>query len=394
MDPDLSPLDEALETLGVDGYLMDDGATLADQQYLTGFDAEDPFVSLYTPEETALLVSTLEYQRATTESRADAVTNWADYHDEDGDQDRHEMIVEFLADFGVESVAVNERFPLFTADGLRDAGIEVVVDDETTVEDIRATKTDEEVEWIQSVQRANEDAMRAAETLIANAEVGEDDVLLHDGEPLTAERVKEEIEVTLLRHGCGLDDTIVACGEQCAVPHDRGSGPLRADETIIVDIFPRSKDTRYHSDMTRTFCRGTPTAEARAFYDVTQQAKEAALDAIEDGMRGEGSITGSDVDDAVCDVYEDAGYPTLRQDRTADTGFFHSTGHGVGLEVHEAPRVGQHADEALEPGHIVTIEPGLYDPDVGGVRIEDIVVVTEDGYENLVDYPETFVVGE
>lgn len=384
MDPDLADLDDALAELSVDGYVMDDGATLADQLYVTGFDAEDPFVSLYTPDETALLVSTLEYERASLESRADTVENWATYYAEDDDRERHEMIADFLGGLGVESVAVNQRFPLFTADGLRDAGIEVVVDDETTIEDIRARKTDEEVEWIRSVQRANEDAMRAAEELIANADV-DDGVLQHEGEPLTSERVKEEIEITLLRHGCGLDDTIVACGEQCAVPHDRGSGPLRADETIIIDIFPRSKETRYHSDMTRTFCRGTPSDEARDFYDVTQEAKEAALDVLQAG------VAGSEVDDAVCDVYEDAGYTTLRQDRTADTGFFHSTGHGVGLEVHEDPRIGQRADDELEAGHVVTIEPGLYDPDVGGVRIEDIVVVTEDGYENLVEYPEEFV---
>lgn len=383
MDPDLSPLDDALDAMDVDGYVMDDGATLADQRYLTGFDAEDPFVSLYTPEETVLLVSTLEYQRARTESRASTVVNWADYQDDDDDVDRPRLVADFLADFDVDAVAVNERFPLVTADGLRASGVDVQVDDETTVERVRATKTDEEVEWIRAVQRANEDAMRAAETLIATADVV-DGVLHHDGDPLTSEAVKEEIEITLLRHGCGLDDTIVACGAQCAVPHDRGSGPLRANETIIVDIFPRSKTTRYHSDMTRTFCRGTPTDEARAFYTVTQEAKAAALDTIQAG------VTGEAVDDAVCDVYEDAGYRTLRQDRTADVGFFHSTGHGVGLEVHEDPRLGQRADEELRAGHVVTVEPGLYDPDVGGVRIEDIVVVTEDGYENLVDYPETF----
>jgi Xaa-Pro aminopeptidase len=362
---------------------MDDGATLADQRYLTGFDAEDPFVSLYTPDETVLLVSTLEYERATEESRADTVVNWAQYYGSDDDVERPQLIADFLDEFGVESIAVNERFPLVTADGLREAGVEVDVDEDATLESIRATKTAEEVEWIQTVQRANEDAMRAAETRIAEADVV-DGVLHQDGEALTAEAIKEEIEITLLRHGCGLDDTIVACGEQSAVPHDRGSGPLRANETIIVDIFPRSKATRYHADMTRTFCRGTPSAQAREFYDLTQDAKDAALDVLQAG------VTGTDVDDAVCDVYENAGYPTLREDSTTDVGFFHSTGHGVGLEVHESPRLGQRADEPLRPGHVVTIEPGLYDPAVGGVRIEDIVVVTEDGHENLVEYPETF----
>jgi Xaa-Pro aminopeptidase len=207
-----------------------------------------------------------------------------------------------------------------------------------------------------------------------------DGELVRDGETLTSERVKEAIEVTLLRHGCGLDDTIVACGADAADPHDRGSGPLLAGEPVIVDIFPRSKATKYHADMTRTFCRGEPTETVEEWYDLTRTAQDAALAAIEPG------VTGAAVHDAVCEVYEDAGLPTLRSDETTETGFIHSTGHGVGLDVHERPRVAPGGEE-LEPGHVVTVEPGLYDPAVGGVRIEDLVVVTEDGHENLTDYP-------
>jgi Xaa-Pro aminopeptidase len=210
-------------------------------------------------------------------------------------------------------------------------------------------------------------------------------VLHHEGEPLTSERVKEEIEVTLLRHGCALDETIVACGTDAADPHERGSGPLAAGEPIIVDIFPRSKQTRYHADMTRTFCRGDPTETVREWYDLTAEAKQAALRTVEPGATGEA------VHAAACDVYEAAGLPTLRADPTAETGFIHSTGHGVGLEVHELPHVAENAGE-LRPGQVITIEPGLYDPEVGGIRIEDIVVVTADGYENLTDYDESLAI--
>jgi Xaa-Pro aminopeptidase len=229
--------------------------------------------------------------------------------------------------------------------------------------------------------------MRAAETLLREAEVGSADgdaadgaVLRHDGEVLTSERVKVEIESTLLDRGCGLDETIVACGADAADPHNRGSGPLRPDEPIIVDIFPQDKSTKYHADMTRTFVRGDPDGTLAEWFDLTDRAREAALDAVEPGA------TGAAVHDAVCDIYEDAGLPTLRSDPTTETGFIHSTGHGVGLDVHELPRVSPDGDE-LRPGHVITIEPGLYDPSVGGVRIEDLVVVTEDGYENLTDYP-------
>jgi Xaa-Pro aminopeptidase len=390
MDIDLARLDEALAERDRDGHLLDADAETADQRYLSGFDAPDPFVTLYTPGNTALLVSTMEYGRARTDSRADDVKRLSDYEyrdlvDEYGPEEgRIRAIASFLGDFGVETVSVNRRFPLVTADGLRDRGIDVQPDSSDAVEQTRSIKTETEIAFIREAQRANEAAMAEAERLIADANVV-DGVLHHEGEPLTSEFVRRAIERTLLDHGCGLDETIVAAGTDGANPHDRGSGPIGVDEPIIVDIFPRDKTTKYHADMTRTFLRGTADETVAEFYSVTQEAKQAALDTVEPG------VTGEAVHEAVCDVYEAAGYPTLRSDEETDRGFIHSTGHGVGLEVHERPRVARNGEE-LEPGHVITIEPGLYDPAVGGVRIEDLVVVTEDGYENLTDYPELLVV--
>lgn len=384
-------LDAHLDDVGVDGYLIDADGEEADQRYLSGFDAPDPYLTLYTPDALRLLVSELEYGRASRESPADEVARLSDYGYAEKREGagaraaRRAVVAEFLADAGVDSVAVPGRFPLDTADGLRERGVTVEPDDRGVVTEIRAVKTDEEVEHIAVAQRANEAAMARAEELIAGADVA-DGVLHHDGEPLTAERVKEAIEVTLLRHGCGLDDTIVAGGEHGADPHDRGTGPLPADEPIVVDIFPRSKATRYHADMTRTFVRGEPTEELRRRYDVTMDAVEAAFDAIEPG------VTGAAVHDAVCAVYEEAGYDTLRSDPSTATGFIHGTGHGIGLDVHELPRLSPEGRE-LEAGNVVTVEPGLYDPAIGGIRIEDFVLVTDGGHENLVDYPTELVVG-
>ena len=389
MDPDLSALDDALDDAGADGFLLDADSSTSDQLYLSGFDASDPFVTLYTPDETVVLVSGLEYSRAKNESRADVVKRYSDYdyqqkrQEHDPETARDLVYDELLSEFDVSAVLTNARFPLSSADGLRSRDFGVSPDDDDTVGDIRAVKTDEEVEYVKQAQKANEASMHAAQDLIESADV-RDGTLYHDGEPLTSERVREEIEVTLLRHGCSLDETIVACGSDAAIPHDRGSGPLRADETIIIDIFPRDKETKYHADMTRTFVKGEASEDAREFYDLTREALDAAFDALEPGA------TGEEVHDAVCDVYEDAGPPTLRSDPTTETGFIHSTGHGVGLDVHEGPAVSTGATDELKPGHIVTIEPGLYDPEIGGVRLEDIVVVTEDGYENFTDYPLDF----
>jgi len=387
MDPDFGALDEYLASEGVDGYAFFDDESNSDLYYTTGFGAPDPFFAVYTPEETAVLVSSLEYGRATKESRADTVKRRSEYDPREKraeygeERVQQKVVAEFLADVGVDSVATQFGFPTGLADGLRDEGFAVEPEhsQHSQITDVRAVKTDEELEHVREAQRANERAMAAAESLIREATV-EDGVLQYEGEALTSERVTEEIEVALIREGCALDETIVACGTDAADPHDRGSGPLEAGETIIVDIFPRNKASKYHADMTRTFVKGDATETQKAWHAVTNEARAAALDAVEAGATGEA------VNQAVVDVYQDAGHPTVFTDPDTETGFIHSTGHGVGLDVHEAPSISMNAGE-LEAGHVITIEPGLYDPAVGGVRIEDIVVVTEDGHENLTDYP-------
>jgi len=391
MDPDFSDLDEYLADRGVDGYLIDADSTDSDQYYLSGFDAPDPFLTLYDGDVHLLFSRSLEYGRATKEARADTVERYVDFDhrskvEEHGPREAvWHVLAEFLDSYDVESIAVPPRFPLSTADGLRDRGVTVEADDDGAITELRATKVDEEIEHIRTAQRANEAAMAAAEALLDDARVAAKGQLVYDGDRLTSERIKEEIEVTLLRHGCALDETIVACGADAADPHDRGSGPLVAGEPIIIDIFPQDKASKYHADMTRTFVVGEPDETVSEWYDLTAEAHAAALAAVEPGA------TGAEVHDAVCDVYEDAGVATLRSDESTETGFIHSTGHGVGLDVHELPRVAPNGGE-LKPGHVITIEPGLYDPAVGGVRIEDFLVVTEDGYENLTEYPMELVV--
>jgi Xaa-Pro aminopeptidase len=392
MEPDLTQLDEYLDDAAVDGYIVDADSEEADQYYLSGFDAPDPFVTLYDGEVRLLFTRSLEYGRAKKEARAATIergTNfdYAEKAQEYGPQEaRIRVIAAFLESHGVGSVAAPPRFPLQTADGLREQGIEVQPDESGAVTEVRATKTDEEIEYIREAQRANEAAMARAEELISSADANADGELVVDGEVLTSERVTEEIEVTLLRHGCALDETIVACGEDAADPHDRGSGPLLADEPIIIDIFPRNKTSRYHADMTRTFCHGEPSERVQEWFDLTDRAREAAIEAVEPGVEADAAHA------AACEVYEAVGLPTLRNDPTTETGFIHSTGHGLGLAVHELPSVAE-SGETLQPGHVITIEPGLYDPAVGGVRIEDLLVVTEDGYENLTEYDIELTVG-
>jgi Xaa-Pro aminopeptidase len=390
MDPDFTRLDELLNDRDLDAYLVQADESDADQRYLSGFTAPDPFTTLYDGK-VHLLVSPLEYGRAKRDARAATVERGEDYDAQANVEEygpvegQYRTLAAFCRAYGAESVATPGEFPVGTADGLREQGIQVTPDHDGVVGRIRAVKHDEEIDQMRAAQRANERAMATAESLLADAGVDGDGQLVYEGEVLTSERVKEEIEISLLRDGYALDTTIVACGADAADPHDRGSGPLYAGESIIVDIFPRSKDTGYYADMTRTFVKGEPSQNVREWYDLTQRAKAAAFEELRAG------ISGSVVHDAVCDVYQDAGYRTLRDDPETETGFIHSTGHGVGLDIHEYPRLST-ADNELEAGMVVTVEPGLYDPAVGGVRTEDIVVVREDGYENYTEYEESLVV--
>ncbi len=381
-------IDAFLAETGHDGYLLDDDSTNSDQRYLSGYFAKDPFVTLYTPSGTHLLIKGLEYNLAKRESRADVVHRPADYgYSPYGSAaDHRDCVAAFLDDVGVASVAVPNRFPAGHADGLRDRGVTVAPEDEGVVTRQRAVKTDDELAEIRAAQRANEAAMAAVEDLLAGA-TRADGVLRHDGDPLTSERVREAIEGVLRPRGYDLDAAVVAGGRDAADPHERGSGPLPADEAIVVDIYPYDEATHYHADMTRTFAVGDPGAEMRERYRVTREALRQSVAAVEPG------VTGAAVHDVVCDVYEDAGYATLRSDPETEVGFIHATGHGVGLDTHELPSVGPGGAE-LEPGHVVTVEPGLYDPAVGGVRLEDVVVVTEDGHENLTEYGTELVVGD
>lgn len=391
MQGDLAPIDDHLAAVDADGYLIEASSDEPDQAYLSGFWAPGTFVTLYTEGEVHCLVSPLEFGRAKSDSAADSVVNMVeyDYFDRLEEAERHEawagVIAAFCADHDIARVAVPGRFPLVVADELRANDLDIVVDFEGAVRDARAVKTEPELEAISETQAAAEAAMATAESMLAEASIDDSGVLQLEGDVLTSERVKIAIERTLLDHRCSLDETIVAGGAQSGDPHHRGSGPLHAGELIVIDIFPRHKETHYCGDLTRTFVKGEPKPIHETWYEDTKEALDAALATIA------ADTTGEAVHAAVCQTFEDRDHPTLRSSPETTTGFIHSTGHGVGLAVHEAPSLSISGEE-LRPNHVVTVEPGLYDPDAGGVRIEDLVVVTADGYHNLTEYPKRLVV--
>jgi Xaa-Pro aminopeptidase len=369
----------------------------ADAYHLSGFLAPDPVICLRVAGKTYLAVSSLEYGRAEKEAPVDRLLS----HDEleimrlarelkSGAKAYAAAVANLLDGIGAlgSPIAVPPDFGIVYTDELRARGVTLTPDGKL-FDGLRRAKTEGEISHIQKTQEAVEAACAHAVEVLEEAGIGDDGTLEWEGETLTSEKLRGEIDVELLRRGCAADGTIVAGGPQGADPHERGHGPLKAGESIIVDIFPVDLSTRYYSDMTRTFVKGEPNEGLQEMYDAVLESQEAGLSMVRAG------VNGRDIHNKVSEVLHEAGYKTNVHDqeegKPLTEGFFHGTGHGVGLEIHEAPRVSV-ANEEIIPGDVVTIEPGVYDPEVGGVRIEDIVVVTEGGCRNLTRFPKQFVV--
>ena len=284
---------------------------------------------------------------------------------------------------GVARATVPPGFPLDVADHLRAGGVELTPDREG-FEARRRAKNDDELAGVRRAQRAAEAGMRAAAALLAAAQPGDGALLVLDGEPLTCERIKADIDAAFAAHGVAAEEFIVAHGAQGASGHDYGSGPIAAGEPVIVDLWPQDRASACFADMTRTFVAGAaPSEELAAWHGVCRDALARCVDAVAPG------VAGRDLWGIACDVIEAAGHPTQRTKAPGQVlrdGFFHGLGHGVGLEVHEAPGLGRGPD-VLVAGDVLAIEPGVYRHDRGGVRLEDLVLVTDDGAEVLTDFP-------
>jgi Xaa-Pro aminopeptidase len=212
--------------------------------------------------------------------------------------------------------------------------------------------------------------------MLRSARIGKDRRLLYHNVPLTSEKLRAVIDTAILQT-CGVaNHTIVAGGRQGCDPHEPGHGPLRAHEPIILDIFPRSQKTGYFGDITRTVVRGRASEAVRRLYETVLQGQLLAFRKVR------ANTSTAEVHRAVQELFDKKGYKTGRRHGRME-GFFHGTGHGVGLEIHEAPRLGASSTGVLQPGHVVTVEPGLYYPELGGVRLEDVALVTKNGPRNL-----------
>jgi Xaa-Pro aminopeptidase len=294
-----------------------------------------------------------------------------------------ELCARAAARLAARRLVVPSELPVAVADRLRADGIEVVPDEPEFIRR-RRSKNPSEVEGVRRAQAAADAGMAAAAELLRTA-TPRNGLLTHDGEPLTSEAVRARIRDVCAERGAPADDDIiVAAGPAGATGHENGSGPLPAGVPVIVDIWPRDERSGCYSDMTRTFVSGGDPADDVARW---HELARTALDRVYEHLRP--GVTGRELFGAACDVFEEAGELTQRTKPEGETlrdGFFHSLGHGVGLEVHEEPALGRSGADPLVPGDVVAIEPGCYRNGYGGVRLEDLVLVTENGYERLTDF--------
>ena len=285
---------------------------------------------------------------------------------------------------GLTSAVVPREFPLFVAEHLRAAGVELEVDG-AFFDARRRVKTPAELAGIRRASEAAVAGMGAAARMLASCDVREGALISEDGEALTSERVASSIRGVVASLGCRLDDLIVAGGAQGAVGHDFGSGPLHAGSPVVVDLWPEDRASGCWSDMTRTFVVGTPADDVIRWHDLSVDALARSVDVVAPGVRGR------DVWSVACDVFEAAGEPTQRSSegwpQPLRDGFFFSLGHGVGLEAHEAPGLGPSGIEPFVAGDVLALEPGTGRHGVGAARVEDLYLVLEDGVELLTPFP-------
>jgi Xaa-Pro aminopeptidase len=367
--------------------LYDDALKSLELRHEIGEPVGDPMVFLDLDGKRVLVGSILE--EAIFETREDVVDEYWTY-DSLGSRDlvrddsfpTHlfgaELVHRALKKAGATEISVPPTFRLQEADYLRDKGIKVVID-ESGWAARRRQKTPWELEGIERAQRAADTAMLTAARMLREAEPTGEGTLRFEGEILTSEWVREVMEGELLVQGAESQEIIVQSGDACLNGHEIGRGPILPNQSVIIDCFPRDRRTGTYTDMTRTLVPGRPSKELIEMHAHCKAALDLAFESLRPGR--------NDAHRKVADYFADHGYPTFRTHQGEGPlmeGFFHSLGHGVGLEVHERPFLGERSEELME-GDVVAVEPGLYFPGKGGVRLEDTVLITSDGVEHFTD---------
>jgi len=359
--------------------LINNTKNAADIRYLCGVEPPEVAVFIHMNRRGTLIVSEMEYNRLRRTVQSGITVIYPEKIGSTWKAGPADWIQTYI---NPNHLTVHADFPFGLAETLRSKGFQIEIKEKSICPQ-REIKTTVETSAVQQSQHAAVYAMNAAIEQIASSRIGKNGLLFSGDQILTSERVRSTIGHALLDKECIAQETIVACGSHAMDPHERGSGPLYAGQSIVLDIFPRSVKTGYWGDITRTVCRGKAPFELKKMYKAVQSAQRMALQAVKAGVWTD-------------EVHKAAAFELIRRGYRTETihgvpqGFIHGTGHGVGLEIHESPRVSSAVHQKLQAGMIITIEPGLYYPDLGGIRIEDTILITETGYKMLAACPKQF----
>ncbi len=349
----------------------------ADMLYATKFFAPDPFIFLERNGKRTLVLSDLEIDRGRKQAEADEILPYSKFEKQvQGKKAKappyEKVLAHFLKKQKVKSAYVPARFPLGFARELEANKIRVEPAGELYWP-ARETKTEAELRLLRKALEITEAGMARGIEVLKKSKPGKGQKLEWSGKVLTSEILRSEIDAAILRAGGLPANTIVAGGEQACDPHERGHGPLKANSLIILDIFPRASASGYYGDLTRTVVRGRASDAQRKLWETVNAGQALALKKMKPG------VDGLKLHQEVKQFFADQGYPTEVRDGQ-QTGFFHGTGHGLGLEIHEFPRFQK---TVFKAGQVLTVEPGLYYPGLGGVRTEDVIALTKSGIRML-----------
>ena len=358
--------------------------TDANLLWATRMFAPDPFVFFMKNGKRYVVMNDLELDRARQQATVDHVLPRSRYVEKLRSQGisfptTGQVLLEVFKEFETRHARVPWNFPVLLADELRNLGISLTVES-GTFWDRREIKTREEIGHIRDSLRVAEAGMEAGIATLRRTKISRSCYLELDGTRLTSEILKAIINTTIMERGWVPSHTIVSSGKQAVDPHNEGSGPIRAHTPIIIDIFPRSQKSGYFGDMTRTVVRGQASERLKRAYQAVKEAQNIGFNKIRP------RASAHKIHQEILSYFNRHGFETgLRDGRMQ--GFFHGTGHGLGLDIHEAPSFGLTARNRFRKNQVVTVEPGLYYSGMGGVRLEDVVVVTDSGCKNLVRFP-------
>lgn len=376
------------------GFLLLYGSSYSDQNiyYMTKFLSNDPFLCIVSNnfKRKFVYLPEMEIDRAKKEAKFDKISSYNNYNlDElfkkykDADVAFGKMITDILHEEGIYIVSVMRNFPSFLYKILEKEGISIDTI-KNPFEMIRRKKTKQEAEYILKAQKAAEDALITVKKILERSIIKKD-YIYYNHSRLTSEYIKAVIEKRLLDNDAFCEGLICSSGVDSADPHSVGRGPIKCGEPIVMDIFPKLMTERYFSDMTRTFVKGEADDRFIEMYNVVLDAQNIAFKMLKP------NASCRDIHLSVCEYFESLGYDTIKKNKKINEGFIHTTGHGVGLDIHEPPFIGDN-DNFLIEGDVVTIEPGLYYKNIGGIRIEDIVFIKKEGFVNLTNASKDFVI--